>query len=60
MSNLQLNIVKHKANSYIMIEGDQNSSLFYIIQDGIVKVNDTVSKLLGYGEQTLQKGDFLV
>jgi len=58
MSNLQLNIVKHKANSYIMIEGDQNSSLFYIIQDGIVKVNDTVSKLLGYGEQTLQKGDF--
>ncbi|MCX8058404.1 MAG: cyclic nucleotide-binding domain-containing protein [Spirochaetes bacterium] len=58
MNNLQLNIVRHKANSYIMIEGDHNSSLFYIIQEGVVKINDTVSKLLGYGEQTLQKGDF--
>ena len=59
MSNLRLNLIKYKANSYVIISGDTNNSHFFIIQEGKVKITKNISGITEESEEEiLSKGDF--
>lgn len=59
MSNLRLNLIKYKANSYVIISGDTNNNHFFIIQDGKVRITKNISSFdNSTEEEILSKGDF--
>ncbi|HOJ49973.1 MAG TPA: cyclic nucleotide-binding domain-containing protein [Spirochaetota bacterium] len=54
----QLRIAHFKDNSYILIEGNETNSSFYIIKDGEVKVTRSVDKITNSNGELLKPGDF--
>ena len=53
----QLAIVNYRKDSYIMVEGQQKSECFFIIQQGKVRISRSVT-VEGDEEETLVPGDF--
>ena len=55
---LQLSIVNFKKNSYIIVEGKQNASFFYIIRSGRVRISKEAEIVEEEGGNILAPGDF--
>jgi CRP-like cAMP-binding protein len=55
----QLQMVNFRANSFVIIEGKQNSNNFYIIRKGKIQVSNPTEKMLeDASSNTLGPGDF--
>jgi CRP-like cAMP-binding protein len=55
---LQLAFVKFKKDSYIIVEGKQNTDRFFIIQQGKVRISKEVEVVEEEGGNVLGSGDF--
>ena len=55
---LQLSIVKFNKNSYIIVEGKQDATCFYIIRGGKVGLSKEVAIVEEEGGSILGPGDF--
>jgi len=55
---LQLSIVSFKKDSYIIVEGKQNASCFFIIRSGNVRIHKEAEVVEEEGGNTLGPGDF--
>jgi CRP-like cAMP-binding protein len=57
-ASLQLNFVKFKKDSYIVLEGKQNADRFFIIREGQVRISKEVEVVAEEGGNILGPGDF--
>ena len=55
---LQLSMINFKRNSYIIVEGKQNATNFYIIRSGKVRISKEVQIVEEEGGNTCGPGDF--
>ena len=57
-NQLQLGIVSYKKDNFIVVEGKQNTGVFFIIQQGKVQISKE-AEVEGEGNEVLGPGDFI-